>query len=212
MITQSGAVVTQTVTSTPFVIPNAGSDETVRRVGLSGGAIAGIVVAIVLALLALAVGAFFLWRRRQQDQDAAVIAGGKGSLGSPRRNVSVLSKAGLLRGNTDMAENAYDEPFNVNNGSNSVRHSMFFGAGAMAHEGVSPVSPLGSTHDAESGSRRYSRPLVYDQRLNPSALFANQEANGSRVSIQDNADYSRSLGRTLGVMNPDPRASFESRT
>ena len=72
--------------------------------------------------------------------------------------------------------------------------------------GVNPSSPLGSSHDG-SNSRRHSKPLVYDQRLNPSALFANQEANGSRVSIQDQQDYSR----PLGVTNPDLRHSFDSR-
>jgi hypothetical protein len=82
---------------------------------------------------------------------------------------------------------------------------MMFGAGATV-EGVSPVSPLGSSQDNVS-SRRHSKPLVYDQRLNPSALFANADANGSRVSIQDQNDYSR----PLGVTNPDFRASFDSR-
>lgn len=98
-----------------------------------------------------------------------------------------------------MAENLDEE----NTGRNSVRHSMMFGAGATV-EGVSPVSPLGSSQDnVSAGSRRHSKPLVYDQRLNPSALFANADANGSRVSIQDQHDYSR----PLGVINPDFRAS-----
>jgi len=98
-----------------------------------------------------------------------------------------------------------------------VRHSMLFGGVAGSGigggiggggGGVSPVSPLGSTHDEHDGSRRYSRPMVYDQRLNPSALFANAEGNGSRVSMQDQRDYSR----PLGVANPDHvRGSFESR-
>jgi len=97
-------------------------------------------------------------------------------------------------------------------GQNSVRHSMLFGGGGgvAGAGGVSPVSPLGSTHDEHDGSRRYSRPMVYDQRLNPSALFANAEGNGSRVSMQDQRDYSR----PLGVANPDVevgRGSFESR-
>jgi hypothetical protein len=99
-----------------------------------------------------------------------------------------------------MAEHPYD---NDNfNGGNSLRHSMLLGAGAT----IEPSSPLGGSQDNIS-SRRHSKPLVYDQRLNPSALFANQEANSSRISIQDQQDYSR----PLGVANPDFRPSFDSR-
>lgn len=107
-----------------------------------------------------------------------------------------------------MGEKDFDEPLYVNTGTghNSVRHSMLLGAGAVGGEGVSPVSPLDSSQDTDS-NRRHSKPLVYDQRLNPSALFANAEANGSRVSMQDQQDYSR----PLGIANPDVRASFESR-
>jgi len=88
---------------------------------------------------------------------------------------------------------------------------MMFGAGLEA-EGVATAGPLGGAGDGGNGSqeavseRRASRPFVYDQRLNPSALFANHD-NGSRVSMQDQQDYSR----PLGVANPDTRYSFDSR-
>lgn len=170
-----------------------------RRSGLSGGAIAGIVIGALVGLAALLLAAFLLWRRKKQ-QDAENAAPGSGK---PKRTTSVLSKTGLLsRGTarpTSMAENNhYDE------GYSSVRHSMLFGgAGAT----VEPSSPLGGSQSNGSSTRRHSRPLVYDQRLNPSALFANAEANGSRVSMQDTQDYSR----PLGVTNPDIRASFDSR-
>lgn len=192
-------------------------NEEFQRKSLSGGAIAGIVLGVLLGLAALALAAFLLWRRRNNNSDSASGGSRSGPRGSPRRNVSVLSKVGLLgRGNDEMAERDYDEPLYVNttmgggkSGGNSVRNSMLYGAGA--HEGVSPVSPLSGSQDGGESSRRHSRPMVYDQRLNPSALFASHD-NGSRVSMQDNADYSRPLeGRTLGVMNPDPRSSFESR-
>jgi len=215
VVTLSGAVVTQTVTSTPLVAVNPqSSNEEFQRHGLSGGAIAGIVIGVLIALAAFALAAFLLWRRRR-NSDAASGGSRSGPRGSPRRNVSVLSKAGLLgRGaNDEMAERDYDEPLYVNTGGksgrNSVRNSMLYGAGG--HEGVSPVSPLSGSQDAGESSRRHSRPMVYDQRLNPSALWASHD-NGSRVSMQDNADYSRPLeGRTLGIANPDPRPSFESR-
>ena len=198
--------------------PASSSDQQqFQRKGLSGGAIAGIVIGSLIGLAALLLAAFLLWRRRRRNGDTeGAAAAGRGPR-SPQRNTSVMSKTGLLaRGRTndvtnDMAEKDdrdFDEPLYVNTGTgnNSVRHSMLFGAG-MAGEGVSPVSPLGSTQDETGSNRRHSRPLVYDQRLNPSALFANHEANGSRVSMQDNADYTR----PLAVMNPEYRASFESR-
>ncbi|KAK3671981.1 hypothetical protein LTR78_008156 [Recurvomyces mirabilis] len=204
----SGAVVTQTVTSTPTVAPASSPEsQPLQRKQLSGGAIAGAVIGTLLGVAAIVIGGLLLWRRRKQNDDDAEGAGNHAF--SPRRNKSVLSKTGLLsRGRAvSMTERDGDDYTNngIATGNNSVRHSMLFGAGA-AGEGVSPVSPLGSSHEVES-NRRYSRPMVYDQRLNPSALFANAEANGSRVSIQDNADYSR----PLGVANPDMRGSFDSR-
>ena len=198
---------TQTVTQSPgpaVVVTgtNAPDSMQMHRKGLSGGAIAGIVIGSLIGGAALALAAFLLWRRRK-NTDAE---GGAGAARRPKRTTSVLSRTGLLaRGRPQsMSENAYDDSY-TNAGSSSVRHSMMFGAGATA-EGVSPVSPLGSSQDNISNPR-HSRPLVYDQRLNPSALFANPEANGSRVSMQDQQDYSR----PLGLANPDWRSSFDSR-
>ncbi|KAK6437393.1 hypothetical protein LTR95_006413 [Oleoguttula sp. CCFEE 5521] len=226
VVTLSGAVTTETVTSTPAVFPAAAPAFTENeRKSISGGAIAGIVIGVLLLLLLLILAIFFLLRRRQRrdsisETDAATTGAVPGRR-SPRRNVSVLSKVGLLarnntnsRNNQDMSENLYDDNTPAT-GQNSVRHSMLFNHGGS--EGIAPVSPLAAGGYASSGhsygqesSRRYSRPLVYDQRLNPSALWANAEANGSRVSIQDHADYSRSVGGRLGVVNPDTRSSFAS--
>lgn len=208
MTTISGAVVTQTVTSTPVAASESndgGQQPLHRKDGISGGAIAGIVIGVIAALAAIAAAALLLWRRRKAAEESE--PGAPPSTGSKRlgRNVSVLSKAGLLTGNRpSMGENRDDYYATQPTGQNSVRHSMMFGPG-MA-QGVDPSSPLGSSHGSDQ-TRRTSKPMVYDQRLNPSALFANAEANGSRVSMQDQQDYSR----PLGVTNPDPRPSFESR-
>ncbi|KAK4540179.1 hypothetical protein LTR36_009677 [Oleoguttula mirabilis] len=209
VVTISGAVVTQTVTTTPLVAPNSDpASAQLQRKSLSGGAIAGIVVGSLL-FAALLFGALLLWRRRKQDGDAEDPGAGRGP-NNPRRTTSVLSRTGLLSRArpVSVTEKDVDDPLyvNTNTGNNSVRHSMMFAAGG-AGEGVSPVSPLGNSQETDS-QRRLSRPLVYDQRLNPSALFMNPDANGSRVSMQDQQDYSR----PLGIMNPDPRPSFESRT
>jgi hypothetical protein len=176
----------------------------VQQRPLSIGAVAGIVVGSLIGLTAILLAAFLFWRRKK-IQDSEQVTDTTPTR-RPRRNTSVLSKTGLLSRNRpqSMSENNYDD--NVyGTGGNSVRHSMMFGAGATV-EAVSPVSPLGGSQENIS-SRRHSKPMVYDQRLNPSALFANADANGSRVSIQDQNDYSR----PLGVMNPDFRASFDSR-
>ncbi|KAK0279439.1 hypothetical protein LTR91_007772 [Friedmanniomyces endolithicus] len=227
VVTLSGAIVTQTVTSTPFPAPSSAADlQSLQRNHLSPSAIAGVVIGTLLALALLLILAFLLLRRRKQHRDSELAAAGithAGGPTSPRRNISVLSRTGLLsRGGrpTSMSESPnyyHDDAGGAalglhTGGQNSVRHSMLFGGGGgvAGAGGVSPVSPLGSTHDEHDGSRRYSRPMVYDQRLNPSALFANAEGNGSRVSMQDQRDYSR----PLGVANPDVevgRGSFESR-
>lgn len=201
MTTISGAVVTQTVTSTPVVA--SGSHDQVplqRQDGLGAGAIAGIVIGVLVGVALVAIIAFLLWRRKHNADDERQGGSATGSKKRMTRNVSVLSKAGLLtRNNTRHSMGEHDDVHPTS--QNSVRHSMLF----AGNDGVSPVSPLDSSHSGDS--TRHSKPMVYDQRLNPSVLFANQEANGSRVSMQDTQDYSR----PLGVMNPDPRASFESR-
>ncbi|RMY64480.1 hypothetical protein D0864_12345 [Hortaea werneckii] len=190
VVTLSGARVTETVTSTPMVTPgvDAQADSQAVQKGLSDGAIAGAVVGSLLGVAAIVLGAFLLWRRKKQD-NAAAGAENPNGMSKMKRNVSILSKTGLL---SRVTEKEYDEPLYNTTANNSVRHSVMFGAGGSG-DGISP--------------RRHSRPMVYDQRLNPSALFANHD-NGSRISIQDNNDYSR----PLGVTNPDPRPSFESRT
>ncbi|CAK4031065.1 Cell wall integrity and stress response component 4 [Lecanosticta acicola] len=203
LTTISGDVVTQTVTTTPMATvdpyPHSDKMQLQRKDGLGGGAIAGVVIGVLAGLALLALAGFLLWRRKRNNDDAE--NNGTTDKKKPSRNVSVLSKAGLLaRARPSMGERDTDDHFHVNptTGANSVRHSMLF-SGA---DGVSPVSPLDS-----NDTRRGSQPMVYDQRLNPSVLFANQEANGSRISMQDQQDYSR----PLGVVNPDPRESFDSR-
>lgn len=200
------------MTSTPRFVAASGVSDTAdfQREGLSGGAIAGIVIGTLLGVAALLLGAFLLWRRKKTDDsssDEDVPAAGA----RPRRAASMLSRAGLIAGarpqSQNMAEHNHDDPFrDPVTRTNSTRYSMMFGAGLA--QGVDPVSSLDGDDDANDGtsSNRHSRPMVYDQRLNPSALFANHD-NGSRVSMQDQQDYSR----PLGVANPEFRPSFDSR-
>ena len=215
VVTVSGARVTQTVTSTPPVAP-ASESQGQQGSGLSAGGVAGIVLGVILAIVALLVGAFLLWRRNKRaDEDGSTAAMSSTKKKNMTRNTSVLSRTGLLsRHAPSMAENpTADDALH--------RHSILLGGGAASSgEAVYPASPLaggvgigvgigqtgngsgGNSHRSGSGSGR-----LYDQRLNPSALFANPEANRSSVSMQDQQDYSR----PLGVVNPDPRPSFDSR-
>ncbi|TKA29739.1 hypothetical protein B0A50_03102 [Salinomyces thailandicus] len=201
VVTVSGARVTQTVTSTPIIAGGAQADASaLHRDSLSDGAIAGVVIGSLLGVAAILIAAFLLWRRKNKDTNGDNPSK-PFAVGNMKRNVSVLSKTGLLsRGRpASVAEREYDEP-------SSLRRSIMLAAGGAGLNGVSSVSPLGSSHGDTGSQHRHNRPMVYDQRLNPSAIFANQE-NGSRLSIQDQQDYSR----PLGVTNPDIRPSFESR-
>jgi len=209
----SGSTITQTVTTTPTsttaltggqIGSNANASGNSSGGHLSSGAAAGIAIGAVVGAAAIAFASFLLWRRNRAGPDGA--SSRSGFHRSPTRNVSVLSRSGLIaRGGVSAAATAAAAAAMTerddDGGTNSVRHSMLF----SPLDDITPVSPLGSSHGSDG--RRHSRPMVYDQRLNPSALFANAEANGSRISMQDQQDYSR----PLGVTNPDPRASFESR-
>jgi cell wall integrity and stress response component len=208
-----------------MVVPSSEDNKDASsRKSLTGGAIAGIVIGVLAFLALLALVIFLLWRRRRHNTTDPNNPHGYPEMATaanprPRRNVSVLSKVGLLaRSNHDPLPEDDTEPSSAH--PTSARHSAFFAAGgAGASDGVSPSSPLGPQSNASNSlyqmdSRRHSKPLVYDQRLNPSALFANADANGSRISMADNTDYSRPLdlaGGRLAVRNPDPRGSFESR-
>jgi cell wall integrity and stress response component len=181
--------VTQTVTSTAVVTPGAGSLHETEQKGVSGGTVAGAVIGSVAGVALLLAGAFLLWRRKQTEaSDPESPRSGSGS-GSARRrmerNTSVLSKTGLLSsvGTTTDMEKFHDDS-----------------ATGHKYHGSESTAPIPTSPD---GDRRNSRPLVYDQRLNPAALMEHWERNGSRASIgtmQDQRDYSR----PLGITNPDP--------
>ncbi|TKX22786.1 WSC domain-containing protein 4 [Elsinoe australis] len=192
VVTVSGAIVTQTVTSTPRARPSSsatGADNLQERpqqsntpTGVIVGAVVGSLAGLAFILLAL----FLLWRRRRSTKRMSMSSG-------INRNASVLSKAGLLSSarNPDQ-EKSMEEPR-----YGSQRQS------ALYDPPESPISaPSGVYGPAGQPSRRNSRPLVYDQRLNPAALMENWQANSSRTSVgtmQDQRDYSR----PLGVTNPD---------
>lgn len=204
VVTISGAPVTQTVTSTPIATAAGADTQDAVRKGVSGGTVAGAVIGAVVGVALLFLGGIFIWRKRRNDADDNDVE----SPSKPRspkrmeRNISVLSKTGLLAAagaGAGDAEKNYDDPLPYINTAGHNRNSTY---GQGEPGGRSPVSPAGVA-GSDGLARRDSRPLFYDQRLNPAALMQHWENNGSRTSIgtmQDQRDYSR----PLNVTNPDP--------
>lgn len=94
-----------------------------------------------------------------------------GNGGIPSRQVSQMSSAGLLT-----------KPARTNTG------------------GFSPGDDSRSAGAGTFNSDRNSTHMTVDQRLNPWAIYSNEDSRVSNVSLQDNQDYSRQLR----VANPDP--------
>ncbi|KAF2187503.1 hypothetical protein K469DRAFT_114795 [Zopfia rhizophila CBS 207.26] len=136
------------------------------------GAIVGGVVGGVVALIAIVVGVIFFLRRRRRQQD-----GVDGDSSNIQRNTSTLSRTGLLKEKQQPPE---------------IITSMKRGSRHMDSDSITPVS---------MSDRRNSRPMIYDQRLNPSAIMDMDNASrSSLVTMEDNRDYTR----TLNIRNPDP--------
>ena len=148
---------------------------------VSGGAVAGIVVgvAIVIGIIIGAAVFFYLRKRHRKNLDALSEGGsytspsqnGKVGGGIPSRQVSQMSSAGLLA-----------KPSRANTA------------------GFSSADDQRSAKANTLGSDRNSTHMTVDQRLNPWAIYSNEDSRASNVSLQDNQDYSRQLR----VANPDP--------
>lgn len=144
------------------------------------GAIVGGVVGGVAGIAAIVGVVFFLlWRRRKQQREAGDDPSGI------TRNVSTMSKAGLLR-----SEKPSIPQYPPQIATNVARNSRNISDG----DSISPIS---------GSDRRSSRPFVFDQRLNPSTVLMNLD-NNSRASF-NSIDDSRDYGRTLNVRTPEPR-------
>jgi hypothetical protein len=177
VVTESGRIVTRTVVFTPTAAATEnGNAENKSNVGAIAGGVAGGVV----ALLAIVGGILFvLWRkRRQQDQQNDGHENGSGGIS---RNVSTMSRSGLLGGRGEKSPTQLVTNF----GSQRSRHD---------DESITPVTPT---------TRRLSQPILVDSRLNPAAVLTFHGANQSRESLAS-IDDSRDYGRQLNVRNPDP--------
>jgi hypothetical protein len=168
----------KTIISTP---PAATADPTlgqgaVSSNGISKGTVVGIVVGVALGIgLLIGVVVWFCLKRKHTKSSigstpsfgTSYAQGGTSNLsrsGIPSRQVSQMSSAGLL--------------------ASKAPRILTTGPGM----GNGPRSA-----DATSGFSNDRRSVGTDQRLNPYALFAHDEARQSNVSLQDNQDYSRQL-------------------
>lgn len=172
LVTESGNVVTRTVVITPTSTASGNGDS---KSPTNVGAIAGGVAGGVVGLLAIVGGILFLLlrKRRQREQN------GEGGAGITR-NVSTMSRAGLLGGQAEKNPT----PLTTTFGSQRSRPD---------DESITPITP---------STRRLSQPILVDSRLNPAAVitFHGNHSRESLGSIDDSRDY----GRQLNVRNPDP--------
>ena len=175
----------------PNVPPQSNLQPQREDQNLSAGAIAGIVIGTLAAIVLLAALVFcFFSRRRRSKNDVERPSGGRFSpvrKWIPGRQASVLSRTGLLSSEPAPVHEKPDLYVNTNQSHMSRRPSV--GASAMMGESA-PHSASTATIE-----RRNSRLMFVDQRLNPNALMMGD--NGSQTSIgtmQDNRDYTRPLG------------------
>lgn len=170
------SVITQTIVYRPTNLPSNEEKQSSNTGAIVGGVVGGI--AVIAALVGGIV--FLLWRRRRQRQQQEM---GEVDEFGVQRHTSTMSKAGLLRGEKPPQYPPTALATNIRRNSRMMADS----------ESGSP----GSGHS----DRRSSRPYIFDQRLNPSAIMMQDNTSrGSFVSLDDAADYHR----TLNVRNPDP--------
>lgn len=175
LVTESGVVVTRTVVFTPSAAASQASKPQSKS---NVAAIAGGVAGGFVALIAIVGGILFLlWRKRKRQQDQE----NGGDQSGITRNVSTMSRAGLLGGRTEKSPT----PILTKFGSQRSRNESETGT---------PITP---------SSRRLSQPILVDSRLNPAAVLTFHGANLSRESL-GSIDDSRDYGRQLNVRNPDP--------
>lgn len=173
LVTESGMVITRTVVITPIPAASTGQDS--NKSSTDVGAIAGGVAGGVVGLLAIVGVILFLLMRRRRQREQNGQEGGAGIT----RNVSTMSRAGLLGGQAEKTT-----PLTTTFGSQRSRHD---------DDSITPVTP---------STRRLSQPILVDSRLNPAAVltFHGNQSRESLGSIDDSRDY----GRQLNVRNPDP--------
>jgi cell wall integrity and stress response component len=181
-MTVTGIITTVVISGTPSATgePSPLGQGATNKAGLSTGKVVGIVLGVALGLgIMIGLAVWFWLRRKHQNQSRGSSRNGgfsgedaDTSRTTPSRQVSQMSSSDLLGKGPRILTNGYA----LSNGFNN------------------PRSP-----DTVSSNGIDRRSMGTDQRLNPYALYAHEEAHLSSVSLQDNQDYSRQLR----VANPD---------
>ena len=176
----------RTLTITPTQPPAAiqtvvqASAENNTSFSQSPGKIAGVSVAVVLICAALiAAVLWFCLRRRRRNEEALPVPSTAGG-DTPQRRPSRLSQMGLIGGAATSTQKSRTPPTIVTSG---------WGPGTSNSTEKSPADTL---------ERRGSYPRVFDQRLEPTALWNPLHDNGSHISVRsfrDDQDYSRRMLR-----------------
>ena len=166
---------------TIVITPSAAADPTLGQGAMSSSGIrkatvVGIVVGVALGI-GLLIGLIVWFCLKRKHAQSSIVStspfgaayGSNGTSnpshsGIPSRQVSQMSSAGLLAGKSPRIQ--------------TTGHGM----------GNGPRST-----ETTSGFASDRRSVGTDQRLNPYALFAHDEARQSNISLQDNQDYSRQL-------------------
>ena len=171
--TVTGQVRTVVVTPTASADATLGQASTAGGHGVSTGEVVGIVVGVALGLGLLIGGLVWFWLRRKH-----------------RRNLNHMSPEGSF-----VAERAGGSS-SGNNSTPSRQVSQLSSAGLLGKPPRIQTDFLGGGNDPRSagtvGSNGDRRSVATDQRLNPWALYS-QDDRMSSVSLQDNQDYSRQL-------------------
>jgi hypothetical protein len=182
-MTVTGQVRTVVVTPTAASDPSSLGQGATSSGGVSTGKVVGIVLGVALGLgLVIGLAVWYWLRRKHREQSRASSQNGAYgtedgdvSRTTPSRQVSQMSSSGLL----GKAPRILTAGYGPGNGNSNTSN---------------PRSP-----DTLSSNGIDRRSLGTDQRLNPYAIYAHEEAHLSSVSLQDNQDYSRQLR----IANPD---------
>lgn len=174
----STILVTPTPASTSDSALGASTQSSSRSGGLSGGTVAGIVVGVAIIIGVLIGAVVFFWLRRRHQQHLVAASEGD-SFASSSPNAKGNGSTPSRQVSQLSSAGLLTKPTRANTGGMSMGESN--GGGTVN-------SDRNSTH------------MTVDQRLNPWAIYSNEDSRHSNVSLQDNQDYSRQLR----VANPDP--------